>query len=368
MKKIYCFAIALTLMLSVSAQNQIRKAELGDKSNAVKIFDRNTAKDTLLMGDVYFFDNSIEGYYSGWGYNSSGVKQGYIYGSNTDGSTFAMGFINTEPIGVIGAQIWHGFIDTTSAATSGNCDISIQAAYIDGYSALYYLDGTDTVTIECECPQSVFTETTYNLREVDTVRYEYVYEEGVVVDSIIHNGWNDVFFAEPYYVEGDFALIWNADACTQVNDTVTVVSSDGAPEVDNYLWMNIALGSGDNAWIKMSDNFSGGAGTPALFAIIDDAFVGINDEGKFFQNYQMSFYPNPATDNLNVEYALKNDAKTNVVITTLSGQVVYQSNTEMRTAGTVYSNNINVNNLASGTYLISVGNDSKRLVKKLVIK
>ncbi|MES2588931.1 MAG: T9SS type A sorting domain-containing protein [Bacteroidota bacterium] len=92
--------------------------------------------------------------------------------------------------------------------------------------------------------------------------------------------------------------------------------------------------------------------------------VGITENTAF--SY-FSVYPNPAAENVAIEYALKNESKVNVSISDLSGKVVYTSNLGSKTAG---SHNVSVNttSFANGIYVVNFATTNGIVTEKLVIR
>lgn len=98
--------------------------------------------------------------------------------------------------------------------------------------------------------------------------------------------------------------------------------------------------------------------------VVTPAAVGIAEEAN--APFTFSFYPNPATDNITLNYSLEQSAKLNYSIYDLTGKLV-QTESANRFPGK-QQQNIDISNLQAGTYLLNVnanGNlTTKRFIKK----
>jgi hypothetical protein len=96
----------------------------------------------------------------------------------------------------------------------------------------------------------------------------------------------------------------------------------------------------------------------------EDVLVGIN-ENEAVSSFNV--YPNPATENVEVSYALKNNSTVNVTITDLSGKVVYASNLGNKVAG-AHALNVNTTTFSNGIYVVNFATDNTVITEKLVIR
>ena len=77
-------------------------------------------------------------------------------------------------------------------------------------------------------------------------------------------------------------------------------------------------------------------------------------------------YPNPATESLNVSFAVKESQNINLRIISLTGQVVY-SEAQPGFEGTYFSS-IGTGNYPAGIYFLEISSDSGKSVKKIVVR
>jgi hypothetical protein len=95
-----------------------------------------------------------------------------------------------------------------------------------------------------------------------------------------------------------------------------------------------------------------------------ECVLGIN-ENEAVSSFNV--YPNPATENVEVSYALKNNSTVNVTITDLSGKVVYASNLGNKAAG-AHALNVNTTTFSNGIYVVNFATDNAVITEKLVIR
>jgi hypothetical protein len=94
--------------------------------------------------------------------------------------------------------------------------------------------------------------------------------------------------------------------------------------------------------------------------------VGVNVQEQVKTAFTFSFYPNPATENITVNYSLEQSAKVTYTIYDLTGKQV-QSDSSNRFPG-AQQQNVDVNNLQAGTYLLSVNVNGNVITKRFIKK
>ncbi|MES2588457.1 MAG: T9SS type A sorting domain-containing protein [Bacteroidota bacterium] len=105
-------------------------------------------------------------------------------------------------------------------------------------------------------------------------------------------------------------------------------------------------------------------GCTAISACTTISNAGINENAAFSS---FSVYPNPAAENVAIDYALKNESKVNVSISDLSGKVVYTSNLGSKTAGS-HNLSVNTTSFANGIYVVNFTTTNGIITEKLVIR
>jgi len=91
------------------------------------------------------------------------------------------------------------------------------------------------------------------------------------------------------------------------------------------------------------------------------AVVSTKDITKEYSNIKIS--PNPASDNLHIEFLKRSSEKYNLIITDLLGKSIIKSTLQ---SGTTQSN-IDVSNLVSGTYICNIYNNKGRIMERTKI-
>ena len=94
--------------------------------------------------------------------------------------------------------------------------------------------------------------------------------------------------------------------------------------------------------------------------------AGVNVQEQANTPFTFSFYPNPATENITVNYSLEQSAKVTYIIFDLTGKQV-QSESTNRFPG-AQQQNVNLNNLQVGTYLLSVNVNGNVITKRFIKK
>ncbi|MEO9531220.1 MAG: T9SS type A sorting domain-containing protein [Crocinitomicaceae bacterium] len=83
-------------------------------------------------------------------------------------------------------------------------------------------------------------------------------------------------------------------------------------------------------------------------------------------NFNLSVYPNPANDQVNLSFNLANNEKVAYFVTDITGKVIYSvSETELQSGAQKFT--IDTNNLTDGVYFINLQIGGKNITKKLVI-
>jgi len=355
MKKIYTSVLAIFIVFSLTAQNVIQtlESEIRDvKSLNVNL--NNTSKqtyDTIPWNDFLDYSTNI----ISWGL----IGGGWIFGTNAGsgtipGNTFAQGYIDYggTTFGVVGAMVW---VNDAQIISANGCNINIKLARIDGSSV--YGPGGGQPNFEIDCPGTVLAQKSFHISDVDTV---WEQEAGI---TFVH-------FDEPVYI-GDFspfALIFDASECSASGDTIGVfASSDGVADMIygvEYTWWRYPASTA--FWAQLSHIFGSSTRIPAMFAIIDRDYVNVN-EPDFFYGLQLTLYPNPTTDILNIAYGLNKSMDTRIEIYDVNGRIIHIENLGLVTEGT-HSTTINTNNFAKGNYYCAVISEQGRLIKQFIIQ
>jgi len=107
----------------------------------------------------------------------------------------------------------------------------------------------------------------------------------------------------------------------------------------------------------------GGAITSWSLNICNVSEVPLSVDDNTFQNFIL--YPNPNKGNFTISFNSDNSEKINVRVFDIGGRSVF--NKEYQNNG-LFNENMHLDNLQSGVYLVKVQNGSKQLTKKIVIE
>jgi hypothetical protein len=77
-------------------------------------------------------------------------------------------------------------------------------------------------------------------------------------------------------------------------------------------------------------------------------------------------YPNPASDNLTIDYSVSYNGNVNVVLYDMLGRAVYKENSTSKAKGS-YKVYLNISNLAKGSYFVRIETEKETAQKKFLI-
>lgn len=81
---------------------------------------------------------------------------------------------------------------------------------------------------------------------------------------------------------------------------------------------------------------------------------------------EMKMYPNPASNNVTINLLSKETANATIVITGITGQMVYSQNISLETGNNQFQ--LNVSNYPAGFYLVNIRTNTGSTTQKLIIK
>jgi hypothetical protein len=358
MKKIYFIVGAALLSAPAFAQTSAGKAVVkGTKAYThVNSPSRINSPDTTGIVNVTDFQPEFlpnGGSAAIYGYTDGG----YIFGNNVDGLNIcAQGYQNLGPIpvNILGTLLWFGAkeSDGVSSATS---KVVINAYNMAPNKALNTTgSGTFNSTTYNSPGPSGTAKSTANLlfSDIDTINFNYVP------------------FPTPATFVGDFVIAMDASATNlAAGDTVGLVS-DNEDDANNA---DLAFHKYAGKWYVTDQLFSPAASPDfgsgalnnniAIWAVVEDA-TGVKE---FFNGMKLTTYPNPAVNNVTVEYTLENAAKNvKLIVLDPAGRKIVDNNYNSQSAGN-YKVNIETSNLAAGTYFYSLNADGHNFTKQLVI-
>lgn len=360
MKKIYLLAGAALLSASAFAQSSdAGKAHVaGTKAFVHATSHERDAIDTTGIGASGILDYLPEflpngGPASIYGY----LGGGYIYGNNVSANNLkvcAQGYdnLNVTPVHITGVIAWFGAqeSDLGSSATS---KVTF-SAYNMAPNKAYNTNGSGTFnssTANFEGPSGAAVESAdLMFTDIDTTDFNYI-----------------PFPAAATFID-DFAIAMDVTPLA-AGDTVGLVS-DNQNDAFNQDFAYHKIGT---KWYVTDQLFSpatapdlGSGGLDndiALWAVVDDA-TGVD---QFFNNMELTMYPNPAADKATIKYTLaKNAANVSLTVYDMHGHKVLNNTYAQQDAGT-YTVDVDAANLAGGTYFYQLRSNGHIFTKQFVV-
>lgn len=129
-----------------------------------------------------------------------------------------------------------------------------------------------------------------------------------------------------------------------------------------YLWYNLNT----KHWLLSYDVFDL-SGTQTIISgyYLDPLLVGVDEEANF--GTSLMVYPNPASDQVNVEYQLQKGADVNIIVTDLLGKQVMQIHRENNMQG-AHKEILDVSDLPTGMYIVSLASGDEVITRKISVR
>lgn len=358
MKKIYVSLLLAGAGLAATAQQAILPESIGTKFEInVPASVAAAGEDTLGLADFSgslqtTFDIGGSGYIFGTSVLDTSISQGgQTIPLTVINSGLGRGFIANDPYNVTGAMVWFALKEGVNASPA-DLNISLHEMAEDvalTTSASQQGDGAG--------PGAELASVALPFADVDT-------SSMVLAPTIVS-------FNSSTWVNGDLAIVIDLEPLYGSSvDTVAVYNeADGTSNADGTYsyYRQAALGLPvAPTWIASSA--LGLAADLAIFAIVEESGVGIEEQG-FFDGVKMTTYPNPAVsaETITVQYGIESAVENvEVSVYNMNGQVVYTS-AEGAKANGIYNMTIPAGTLSSGSYIYAIDADGKRLAKRLEV-
>jgi hypothetical protein len=351
MKKIYILAVAAIFSTASFAQVSEQGNANADNSKAITKSLASTKTPTDTCGWVPNASKWLPGEFAVggqvWNYGYTGG--GYVYGVNISTNEInhvAQGYmnINSASIGIEGVLV--GFVGKMiGVGGTGAASMDIHVYEMSANQAMSY-DGTNWNQDAIGPNASPKGSTTLSFANADT-------------------NWFSLSYAAFSTVVGtstDFAVSVDATAIKAANDTVGLASDtdgEGYRLAFHYI-------PAQSAFYITDDLFGGLNNNIAIFAVIDDNYVGVEDH-DFLNNMQLSAYPNPAKDQTTISYNLKEDMdNVTLVVYDMAGKEVYRAANGSQAKGS-YNVSLDVSEYNAGNYFYSLVGNGNRLTKRMVV-
>lgn len=181
-----------------------------------------------------------------------------------------------------------------------------------------------------------------------------------------HYAWNFFEFANPVFMSQDFGLVADFSALVQNSDTVVLPCDEDGNGLGLH-YTQYSINPAQYYWLSTDFATSGSLNVNmGLFAVLSDN-VAIAEGETFFQGMKMTINPNPVVDNAAITYELQSNSNANIDIISINGQVVRNYSLGFKTAGQ-HTFDIDMNDLSSGVYFVSLNALGSRLIKKIVVE
>lgn len=365
MKKIYSLIGAVALTASVFAQSE--QIPTGKKfiatpyTKALPTANALAKTATAMAGDTVGYTQMSQGDFlpsfaanwsSGHLYKFGYTTGGWVYGKNGDSLNYcAQGWVNLNNTGLVITKA------VFLAVAKGDVGASTSSVTVELWdmaaNKAYNTDGAGGYAKNSNGPNTKKSSVTLNWAAIDTTDFSVA------------------TFSTPVNIAGDFVIALNTQGLAD-GDTVGLLC-DKVGDAGNldYAFHRYAVPHGTTAgsWVVSDFLFSStGSGTLdndiAMFAVL-----GAGTAVKEYYNGMKlaDIFPNPATDNVNIQYSLEKDSKNvHVVIYDMHGKVVLNETADSQAAGT-YTVKFNTSNLEAGSYFYQVRANGAIMTKEFVI-
>ncbi len=173
-----------------------------------------------------------------------------------------------------------------------------------------------------------------------------------------------IMAADPWFKYIDFTkrgyLLFDVNKTRAQGDYIHVsgISSTTFTSSDDAQWVNL-----DNErHLRIGTTPLGpNTGNPPLVSFYPSYVQNINNAGMVV----FSCYPNPATNEITLQYYLNQAGKLNIGITDINGKSVYNGSTNELAVG-VNNATLNISDLSTGIYFLTIGNGNNVFTQKIV--
>ncbi len=357
MKKIYLMTAMLISGATVFAQGTLQTQNKGVIKRVMPVPASNPAQSATPTDTAGWVDSGnfapvfagISGEVVAFGYQGGG----WVYGNNFDGlNECAQGFLNVNQ-STLGVEevllLFTGKTGVSGSATS-KCVVKV---YSMAANKARNTDGAGGQAVNSPGPNQLLGSQDYFFDDIDTT----------------FGNWNVITFPTPVFINGtDFAVSVDFTNLNAAQDTAGLLC-DQIGDADG---LDYAFHKFQGSWYVTDFAFSA-SGTDdvdndiAIFAVIDENFIGV-ESLEFFNGMKLSQNnPNPMNGNTVIQYELeKYTTAVELEIFDVHGRKAVVINEGEKTAGR-HSISIENTKLAAGTYYYSLKANGNRLTKKMVV-
>ncbi len=357
MKKIYLMAAMLISGATVFAQGTLQTQNKGVIKRVMPAPNNNPAQSATPTDTTGWVDSGnwapnfagISGQVVAFGYQGGG----WVYGNNADGlNECAQGFLNVNQATLGVEEVLMLFTGKTGVSGSATSKAVVKV-YNMAANKAKNTDGAGGNALNSPGPNQLLGSQDYFFDDIDTT----------------FGNWNVVTFPTPVFINGtDFAVSVDFSNLNAAQDTAGLLC-DQVGDADG---LDYAFHKFQGAWYVTDFAFSQtGSGDVdndiAIFAVIDENFIGV-ESLEFFNGMKLSQNnPNPMNGNTVIQYELeKYTTSVELEIFDVQGRKAVVINEGEKAAGR-HSISIENTKLAAGTYYYSLKANGNRLTKKMVV-
>ncbi|MBL4594407.1 MAG: T9SS type A sorting domain-containing protein [Flavobacteriales bacterium] len=350
MKKIYILAVAAIFSTAAIAQvSEQGNAELVGTKNisTVKNLNNKAATDTCgwvpnaskwLPGEF-----ALGGTVTLYGYTGGGS----VFGTNISTNELdvcGQGYLNlgAATFGIEGILV--GFYRKDEVTGNGTADFELWSSAANKA----YGNSSGSMAQDEIGPDALLASVTVPIASVDTNWFSLTY--GAFSSTVLISGTN-------------FVTAVNSINIKTATDTVGIASD----QLGEGFRMAYHLAGVNGNWYITNDLFGNSLdNNVAIFAVIDDNFVGVEDH-DFYNNMQLSAYPNPAVNEATIAYNLNEDMdNVTLVVYDMTGKEVYNKVYGNQVKGS-YKVSLDMSDYTSGNYFYSLIGNGNRFTKRMVV-
>lgn len=357
MKKIYLMAAMLISGATVFAQGTLQTQNKGVIKRVMPAPNNNPAQSATPTDTTGWVDSGnwapvfagISGEVVAFGYQGGG----WVYGNNADGlNECAQGFLNVNQATLGIEEVLMLFTGKTGVSGSATSKAVVKV-YSMAANKARNTDGAGGQAVNSPGPNQLLGSQDYFFDDIDTT----------------FGNWNVVTFPTPVFINGtDFAVSVDFSNLNAAQDTAGLLC-DQVGDADG---LDYAFHKFQGSWYVTDFAFSQtGSGDVdndiAIFAVIDENFIGV-ESLEFFNGMKLSQNnPNPMNGNTVIQYELeKYTTSVELEIFDVQGRKAVVINEGEKAAGR-HSISIENTKLAAGTYYYSLKANGNRLTKKMVV-
>lgn len=220
--------------------------------------------------------------------------------------------------------------------------------------------GTGTISVKLYSVDGSTGQVTSELGESDPVNIAGINTAAGVFTSF--------GFSNPVQIDDD--LFGVGVVLSQQNGDTICIANSTCTEFNGNSWLIIETG-GNQYFLTVDKSLqAGGQFIETDLAIVPDMVFDVdNNAGVSNMNGVRVFktYPNPVSDNLNLDFQLSNSDNIEVSVINVSGQVTKVASYNNLSSG-LHNKSINVSNFPSGFYMYEISSNTGKTYGKFVIE